>query len=122
MDKKISIFVETVVAGAKAKLQEVSNAVKNLGTTTSRAADVVGDSTTIMQGAIKALAVAVTAKLAQIGTQWIVESARMAALNADLEYSFQRLAAQTGISSVAIIAALKKASKGTVDELSLIHI
>ena len=126
MDKKISIFVEAVVAGAKRKLQEVSDSLGKLGKTTSATADSMANDFTMLErvtgtleGVIQKFGVLIVAYLAKMATQATVQMARIAAKNLDLGESYENLAARYGLASNELLAALDKAAKGTVDKYSL---
>ena len=125
-DKKISIFVEAAVAGAKRKLKELEDSLGRLGKTTSTTATSVSggmgrmeQAATVLEGAFKKLAVVGAAYLAKMAAEHIVQYSRMAAKNLELEESYERVAARYGMASDAILAALDKAAKGTIDKFSL---
>jgi len=125
-DKKISIFVEAAVAGAKRKLKELEDGLGRLGKTTSTTAtSVSGDmgrmeqAATVLEGAFKKLAILAAGYLTKMAAQGIVELSVMAAKNLELEESYERVAARYGMASDSILAALDRAARGTVDKFSL---
>ena len=125
-DKKISIFVEAAVAGAKGKLKEIEDRLRELGKTTSiTATSVSGDmgrmeqAATVLEGAFKKLAILAAGYLTKMAAQGVVDLSIMAAKNLELEESYERVAARYGIASDSILAALDRAARGTVDKFSL---
>jgi len=125
-DKKISIFVEAAVAGAKRKLNEVSTALGSMATkgtqaTTTLRSKMQGftDSLSQVENIAKIALTGVAAHYAQMAASAAISLARTAAKNIDLENSYKALSERYNLASDELISALDRASKGTVDKFSL---
>jgi len=123
---KISIIVEAVVRGAKAKLQEVTRSVQDMGRTSGQALAGVEAKTKGFMGSLSSLESAAAIGLGLIGSHYVkmaaeavVSMARMAAKNLDLQASYENLSSRYNLASQELLDALDKAAKGTVDKFSL---
>lgn len=100
-DKKITVFVEASVGGAKRKLKQVNTAMSS------------------MANVAKIALGAVAVQYGRMAAASAVNMARVAAKNLDLEKSYESLSARYNLASDEILEALDRAAKGTVDKYTL---
>jgi hypothetical protein len=122
-DKRLKLIVEAVTSNAQQALRSLSGSVKQFGDEASRQLEKPVKAAGDLGASLATLSTAATAFLADMAVRYgrmaieaVAATERAAAANVDLSKGWDQLTYRVGVDGDALVAALMKASRGTVDQ------